>query len=590
MLSDRGPDDFGFEDVGPVRMCHSRLSITGNVGKQPFSVNREDKNFFYVVNGEFYDYKDLKKMFSYDYKTDTDSEVLSPLFLKYGLDKKCLSFLNGEFAFAIYNVFESAFYLVRDRFGVKPLFYSIMDNKVFIASETKMILPFIESDFNNDVLKTALTMQYHNNQSSLFENIHQVPPGAIVKIDLNSMSVKTEFYFDYGLPRKEQEVSEEELLESLSASVKKRTDTSLPLAYTVSGGIDSSAILSLGNKPKGSKAFSVSFENAGEYNELDLAKKMAKHTGVDLDPILVNENLLIDNLEDAITASESISINSHVAAKHLMFKEIKRQGFKVLLSGEGADEVFLGYSHFLMDENFNTNEYSDMKGMHLPHGDILSDDFLNSVLKKTPAFLKAKLSMGAKMHGLLDDGFMNDYQRSVKNQIKALSLLNEANVMSSAELWTKTCFSNYILNTLSDRLEMKHSLEGRVPFLDNDLVEMGLSLPQSSKINEYGTKHILRESVKNILPDEIYQKKKHPFVSPSLMMWSGNERFFSYLLDIVNSKEFSDLPMFNRHKMIKKLDDLKNNRCDRQGYDNVFMLILSIYFLYKNLIKGSKYE
>jgi len=588
LLKKRGPDDFNYQDFGPLRMYHSRLSITGSVGKQPFFVNKQNKKFSYVVNGEFYDYQKIRKSFDYKFKSDTDSELLSPLYLKHNLNDKCLSLLNGEFAFVIYDIYENVLYLVRDRYGVKPLFYSIINDKVIIASESKMLLPFMDAGFDNEVLQTVLTMQYHNNKDSLFNSIKQVPPGSVVKIELNTFKIKTREYFNCEQSDIIENKSKGDVLDSLTNAVKRRTKTDLPLAYTLSGGIDSSSILSLGDKPKGSKAFTVSFKDSGDFDELALATEMADYAGIELESIVVDEQMLIDNLEEAITASESVSINSHVAAKNLMFKEISKQGFKIALSGEGADEIFLGYSHFLMDKDYSTDSYADMRGMHLPHGESIPDEFLKEFLIDTPSFLKAKLSMGNKMHKFLNDDFKIGYELSVLKQIKSLNLKNKIGVSASSEIWSKMCFSNYILNTLSDRLEMAHSLEGRVPFLDRDLIDLALNLPESSKLNTYGTKHILRESVRSLLPESIYKKKKHPFVSPSLIEWSKSDLFFDYLFDIVNSSDFKSLPAFNSHKIIETLDKFKKNDSDRKGYDNVFMLILSVYFLQKNLIKGKK--
>ncbi len=590
MMCNRGPDEFHYKDKGAVRLCHSRLSITGEKGAQPFEVKQRGQHFLYMVNGEFYDYQAIKKSFNYNYQTDTDSEILSPLYLNTGLTPGLMARLNGEFAFVIYNVLEHAFYLVRDRFGVKPLFYSINNGEVLVASEAKMLLPFIESGFNEDVLKTMLTVQYHNHQSALFKNIQQVPPGSMVKIDLNTFKVEMDYYFDYKSNASSSKVSKQEILDIFESSVKKRTATDLPIAYTVSGGIDSSAILSMGHKPKGSKAFTVSFEGSGEFDEIELAQKMADYAGVDLNPLLVNESSLLDNMEKAITASESLSINSHVAAKYMMFEEIKKQGFKVSLSGEGADEIFLGYSHFLLDANLDATGFENMKGMHLPHGEILSETFLTSVFSKVPSFLKAKLSMGAKIHPLLSKDFRQGYQSAVVSQLKPMAITGETDVMKAASLWTKTCFANYILNTLSDRLEMHHSLEGRVPFLDKDLVALGLSIPESQKINKLGTKHILRESFKTILPSDIYKKPKHPFVSPSLMTWSENPMVFSYVSDIMKSQLFKEMGIFDRKSVASLLDNLQSGKVEKQGYDNVLMLMLSVFFLYKNLLKGTVNE
>lgn len=591
LLRHRGPDGFGHARIQNVDLFHSRLAITGLSGRQPFSDPASNTHF--IVNGEFYDYRAIKSGLPYNYSLDCDSEILAPLYRNFGVGAEFFRHLNGEFAFVIFDPIKGQLHLARDRFGVKPLYYAFSDSGFFVASEAKMLTPFVGGGWNDATLRKVLGFQYHEALSTLFEGICQVPPGCVLTLDTNSLDHRIVSYWDMltGPQNKEGDIvtDKERLISDLSSAVRRRTDVHQPIAYTVSGGIDSSAILALGQKPPGSAAFSVSFEGGGQYDELKLAEEMASFAGTRFNPVIVNEVNLVEALESAITASEGVSINSHVAAKHLMFEEIRRQGFKISLSGEGADEVFGGYAHFGYDMGFKDSSHNHLKGMHLPSDQELSSESFLNALGHVPTFARAKLSMGHKMHSLLSEEYVEDFQKDIAEMLGHYTF-NQSDALSrSSYLWVKTCFANYILNTLGDRLEMRHSLEGRLPFLDPDLVSFASTLSSESKINAQGEKYILRESLRDLLPSSIISKKKQPFISPPLINWQKNGSFLRMIGDILSDDFFKHDRIFKREKIVKLVQNIQSNPESYAHYDNVLMIITSIYFLDKNIVNGPRY-
>lgn len=591
LLQHRGPDGFGHVKIANVDLFHSRLAITGSSGLQPFS--DVERNTHFIVNGEFYGYRALRQKFPYNYSLDCDSEIIAPLYRAFGVSPALFEHLNGEFSFVVFDADSRQLHLVRDRFGVKPLYYAFTESGFLAASEAKMLTPFIDADWSDSTLRKALGFQYYDAFSTLFGGIGQVPPGCFLTLNTDSLSYQVSRYWDMYIEDRIEvgdfESAKTSVLDKLGSAVSGRTNTRDPVAYTLSGGIDSSAILALGQKPKGTAAFSVSFEGGGKYDELSLAEEMARFAGVRFNPIVVNETSLVDSLEAAITASEGISINSHVSAKYLMFQEIRRQGFKVSLSGEGADEVFGGYAHFGYDMGIQDSSHDHLRGMHLPSGQELSAEGFLKALGHAPTFARAKLSMGYKMHELLSQDYTEGFQGDINEMLGRYSFDQPDILSRSSYLWIKTCFANYILNTLGDRLEMTHSLEGRLPFLDPQVVALANSLPPELKINAHGEKHILRESLRDVLPYNIMNKKKQPFVSPPMINWQHNGEFLNLISDILADDLFKHDRIFKRDKIVTLLERIRQDPEAHAHYDNVLMIIASIYFLDKNIVNGPSY-
>jgi asparagine synthase (glutamine-hydrolysing) len=596
-ISHRGSDAQGYYFDNGVAMAHNRLAIVGNTGQQPlFS---QDNSCVAIVNGEFYDYKDIKnklKLDNYNFYTESDSEIVLPLYQKYGLNENFFKNLNGEFSAILFDKQKNQVIAFRDRFGINPLYYYKTEDSVYFASELKAFTPVDATEWNSNTLNSVLTMQYHSSDSTLLKNVHQVQAGSYLILDLNTMEITEKQYWDMNY--QPEDISFEEaqynLREALHKSVSRRIDVDKPLGVTLSGGIDSSVIYSLAsqiaNKPL--DAFSLSFQNGGRYDELELAKEMCEKYNGNFNPVIVSEMDMLNSIEDATFHSEEVSVNSHLSAKYLLFKAMSDKGIKVSLSGEGADELLLGYPHFKLDmynNSANQNANSYLSGLQTPDKDFLDTSLIKQKLGFVPKFLEAKYSMGYKLQNfVLNKSYVNEMFDPFADITKCLNIPKMENVYTSSYLWSKICLSNYILVALGDKMEMASTIEGRVPFLDNDVYNAVRNMPTNFKMNKDSVeKYILKETFKNDITSSIYNKQKHPFVAPPLLGWGNtNDGVLVRLMDILNSQSMKNHMFFDVDKIKKMILNINNQSdIEKAKFDPIVMLILTLHYFEKNFIK-----
>lgn len=600
-IEHRGYDDKGFYLDNGVAMAHNRLSIVGNKGQQP--VFNPQKDIFAVVNGEFYGYEKIRgtlKQQGYQFKTETDSEIVVPLYEKLGLTDQFFNELNGEFAAVIYDKRNHKVVAFRDRFGINPLYYYKNNGNVYFASEQKAFLAVNNMDWADDALNSVLTMQYHSSSTTLLKDVKQVQAGSVLEIDLHTMEMKERRYWDMNFQPDSSMTFEEasyNLREALTSSVKDRISVDRQKAITLSGGIDSSIIWSLANQVTDDplEAFTISFENGGNYDEFDVAKEMCDMYNGSFNPVIVKESDMLSCLEEATYHSEEVSINSHLSAKFLLFKEMKKSGVRVSLSGEGSDELLLGYPHFKLDldnslQNIEKNAY--LSGLQTPDKESLSTAMIQKELGFVPKFLEAKYSMGLKLQNeVLNKDYINSMYDPIKDILAPLKMPKMDNVYTSSYLWSKICLGNYILVGLGDKMEMASTIEGRVPFLDKRVYEAAKNMPTEFKMNKESIeKFILKETFKKDITPKIYQKQKHPFVAPPLLGWSGNneqDTVIVRLMDILNSQSMQNHKFFDAKKMKQMIERLvkSGDRELQAKYDPIIMLILTLHYFEKNFIK-----
>ena len=318
---------------------------------------------------------------------------------------------------------------------------------------------------------------------------------------------------------------------------------------------------------------------------------MARFAGADLHSIKVSHSDLVQYLPDAVYFSEGFAVNGHLAAKYLLNKEIRRNGYKVALTGEGSDEVVAGYPHLRSDLYQASGKEHLLAGLHannkasagimLKHGDSLPLDKVCARLGYVPSFLEAKGTLGFKICSVLADNYKAQFAGrdgygelidafDVEGQLRGRHRVNQ-----SLYLWSKTALSNYILRTLGDGMEMSHSIEGRLPFLDHHLFELVRSLPMSMKIRDSIEKFILREAVKPFITKTIYERRKHPFVAPPVSAFAGAATF-DLINDVLRSRSFDALPFFNKKKLFDLLERLPSmKQSERAACDPVLMTALS---------------
>lgn len=605
-LRHRGPDGDGIWVSPSLRagLAHTRLAIIGIAdGAQPMS--NETGALHLVVNGEFYDFERIRAELEkkgHKFKSSADSEIALHLYEEHGLDFVC--HLRGEFALLLWDENARRLVAVRDRFGIKPLCYAWSGGRLYLASEAKALFAAgLPARWDMQSFFHAATLQYVLPDRTLFDGVRQLPPGHMLVVDDGQpRSVK---YWDLDYGAETSKAADEagilaEFAGRLEQAVQLRLRADIPVCCHLSGGLDSAAVAGIAARhlPYQLSCFTVSFEHA-EYDELPVAAEMARFAGAALHPVPVSQRQIIEALPDAVYFSEGLAVNGHLPAKYILNKEIRRAGFKVALTGEGADEVMAGYAH-LRSDLFAVESRHDLimslkesnrasSGIMLAHGQSLSLDAVLSRLDFVPSFLLAKGSLGYKMRAILDSRFA----RLFAHEDPFASLLDSFDldgqlrgrhvVYQSLYLWCKTALANYILNTLGDGTEMASAVEGRLPYLDHELFAFIRSLPLSMKIRDTREKYALREAARPFVTATIYERQKHPFVAPPVSRYRDRDADAA-IQDTLRSRSFSSLPFFDRKKVYRLLDRLDAmDEAERGATDPVLMTALSACALQERL-------
>lgn len=610
-LKHRGPDGQGFW-ISPekqVALGHTRLSIIDlNHGEQPIS-NR-DETLHIVVNGEFYDFEriqtDLRK-WGYQLKTNSDSEIALHLYNEVGT--QCLHHLRGEFSFIIWDARNELIFAARDRFGIKPLYYSYYQNTLYLASEIKSILAAgVPARWDHEAFWQS-ECGILSPDRTMFKDVFQVPPGHFLIASHSGIKLQSYWDFDYplindSLSQKKPEDYIEELRYTLEEAVKLRLRADVPVGCYLSGGLDSSTVLGIAAKHsiKPIQAFTLAFDHEA-YNEEALALETAAHTGANLHIISIRQSDLAENFSDSIWHCEMLCINGSTTAKYLLSKVAQNAGYKVVLTGEGSDEIFGGYVHFRQDmllynqqgQDKQTIEFllEDLKlknqvsvGLLMAQGS--SSQALNSVqrlLGFVPSWMQASAEGYLSSLPLYSPEFITkfsqkDVYRIFFNQIDIQGKLTKREpVHQSLYLWSKTILPNYLLRMLGDGVEMAHSIEGRLPFLDHKVVELVMNMPVSFKIRGLREKYILREAARPFITEAMYDRQKHPFLAPP-STFKPNEPLQELIQDTLRSSRMSDLPFYNHAAVIQLLDHLPEiDESKRSSIDIALMKMASAYFL-----------
>ncbi len=587
LLKHRGPDatDYVISSNETYALGHTRLALTGREnGRQPIS--NETGEIYAVVNGEFYQYETIRtnlEQQGHRFKTDSDSEILVHLYEQYGM--QFTDYLNGEFAFVLadHRAAEPVFIAGRDRFGVKPLHYTDSSKHLVIASEAKAILPIAPDcrKWDTEALHQTFTHQYLSTSKSIFSGVKQLPPAHL----LVHAEGKTELLAYWDFPTDQtmasRAVEPDELLHDLRRNVSDRLHQDA--AFSLSSGVDSSSIVALASEIRSENVpcFSISFDS-DDYNEASIIRSTASQIGADLNIVPVSRNDLLEHLPTALYYSEGFAINGQLVGKYLMNKEVHRAGHKVILSGEGADEAFLGYAH--LEADFQDQSLDAIGSHPLQAGLMLADsefsisNELPSWMNAWPSFLLAKMSFCGQLRGLLKAEFLREYSaQTLDNTLTEFRRYNPYSnkkpVLNSAHLWSRTALANYILHTLGDGTEMPHSIEGRVPFLDHHLVEKAWAIPTQQKLNSKHSKAIFRDAVSNILPEEIAYRPKHPLIAPPILT---DPALHCHTRDLIHSSMMSDVMFIDQKKLshwFKTMSQASENH--QQSADPILMTILS---------------
>ena len=605
-LHHRGPDAQRqwIAPHGRVGLGHARLSIIDLVtGDQPIA--NEDGQRHIIVNGELYDFDRIRReleLGGHRFRTGSDSEIA--LHLYEDLGPGCLQRLRGEYALVLWDETRQELFAARDRFGIKPLFFAWHRGALYLASEVKALFAAgVPARWSREGLFDAAVMGMPPT-GTLFDGVSQVPPGHYLLAGPSGMQLCR--YWDFSYPEAESLTPvrsdadwADELHATLDEAVRLRLRADVPVGCYLSGGLDSCSVIGLAARHLSTpiRAFTLAFED-GAYDEAPIAREMAARANAEFYPIPIRQADLAEHFADAAWNAEALFINAHGVAKYVLSRAVRDAGYKVVLTGEGSDEILAGYPHFRRDMLLYDNAGQDpeavrtslaeleqsnavSRGLLLPDGDSAPLDAVRNALGFVPSWMEAAGGRLYKMQALwsADAVAQLDGRAAFGEMLDGLPirdrLAGRAPVNQALYLWAKTVLPNYILTVLGDRMEMAHSVEGRVPFLDHEVVELISRMPVHLKIRGMTEKFVLREAARPVLTDTVYRRQKHPFLSPPATL-NPHDRLHQMVHDTLRGSGLDCMPFVDRRKVAGMLDGLSGlDPGEQVSIDQILMILLS---------------
>ncbi|MET0066649.1 MAG: asparagine synthase (glutamine-hydrolyzing) [Candidatus Thiodiazotropha sp.] len=619
----RGPDGFGIRRMPGIGFSHARLSIVDldeDRGRQPFE--SADGRLMLTQNGELYDYQRLRADLTAQgarFHTKSDSEIIMHLYPRFGLDAM-LPHLRGEFAFGLYDREEDRLILVRDRFGIKPLYWTDTGDALVFGSELKVLFahPEVPRRFDPQGVYHQL-MQTIVPGTTAFAGIHQVPPGHLLDIRRKDgkLQITQRKYWDMDFPQEADrptEYDEQEWIEAVRAqlleAVQLRLEADVPVGCYLSGGIDSCSILGLAAAARQSpvKAFTIGFDNK-DYDESPIAAEMAASTGADQDVMMLDASHLYDNFVETLWHTERTIYNTLGVAKLLMSRHVRNVHYKVVLTGEGSDELFGGYPAFRRDmflhglDHLSAGERQEWEQLlaeqnKLFKGAMLAEDevrnpALDSRVGFTPSCLQPWLASAERVPGLLAGELgaqLRDYDpgAAIAEQLDAEMLQGRHPLDKAQYVWIKTMLEGQILTWGGDRVDMANSMEARPAFLDHHLAELATRLPPSLRIKGRTEKYVLREAMKGLLPEVLYKREKFAFMAPPAhtdpQKWGAMRALADEYLDPASIQDAGVLSAQGVHELFALHDDKTLTAATQNRLDALINHMLGVQILHRHFI------
>jgi asparagine synthase (glutamine-hydrolysing) len=569
----RGPDEFGLYLDRRVGLGSARLSIIDlSTGQQPIAT--EDENLWIVFNGEIFNYLELREELAalgHRFRTQSDTEVLLHAYEEFGA--KCLERLNGQFAFAVWNLREQTLFLARDRLGVRPLFYTMNDGRLIFGSEIKAILTQrqVRAEIDPAVLGDVFTCWAPLAPRTVFRGIHEIPPGHYLLAREGDISVKSywEIAFpDAGADSISSAAGLEDYLEQFSAllidAAKIRLRADVPVGAYLSGGLDSSTLAAIVRNFTTNRlnTFSIAFSDA-DYDESSYQTWMADFLGTQHQVARVHHADIGGVFPEVVWHLEVPVLRTAPAPMFMLSKLVRQSGFKVVLTGEGADEFLAGYDIFKeakirrfwarqpgskIRPRLLEKLYTDIPTLSRNGGSFRSAFFRQGLTDvNSPAYSHALrwhnnrrtcrfFSDEARQH--LEDASVRRIEQQLQERGKAWSPLARAQFLEIT-----TFLSPYLLSSQGDRVAMAHSIEGRFPFLDCRVTEFCNRLPENLKLRGLTEKFLLKKLAQRWLPPEIARRRKRPYRAPIHRCFFG-EGAQDYVNQLLSPEELRAAGLF----------------------------------------------
>jgi len=578
-LTHRGPDNCGIIQKEKLFFAHQRLSILDRHKRSHQPLKHE--NILLSFNGEIYNFKALRQELNFNFQTGSDSEVIIAAYLKWGVS--FVEHLRGMFAIAILDANE--LYLFRDRLGKKPLFYLQTKEAFHFASELKALVPFLKkNEMDDDALLSYLSFLAATPPYTFFKNIKKLAAGEFLHFKENTLTIQR--YYDILDEKPNKIIEKKEALlkiESiLEESMELRLSSEVPMASLLSGGIDS-ATINYYAKHRGLDipTYTLGYREFSKYDERDNAKETAAFLGVKNTQVEIDEAAFIEASDKVLDTLDEPLNDPAAVPLYLLFERIKKDGYKVVMSGEGSDEIFLGYRQYF--------EYLDIEAAgNLAHKNWLKKYFRanfsmnrewewykrifdDTLLFRTSGDKFTDLQKNNLMRRNVKDNASLKYLQSYRERFEASPHCDESIWYSYIDL---NIFQAEHFLTKLDRVSMAHSIESRTPFLDHKLVEALFSIDPKLRYEDGVTKALLKEIMKGKLDDTILKRKKKGFANP-------------YMEYLINSKRINLIKEVNKETgMFKedKLDEYIITAAKGSFKQHIWGLYVLSHWIKKNLL------
>jgi asparagine synthase (glutamine-hydrolysing) len=615
-LRHRGPDEFGILLDREIGLGNSRLSIIDlSGGSQPIA--NEDETLWIVFNGEVFNYielrADLEKL-GHRFRTSSDTEVILHMFEEYG--PQCLNKLNGQFAIAIWDKNKRRLFLGRDRLGVRPLFYThTSDGALVFASEIKSILSTrrIRAEIDPAIVEQVFTYWSPLSPNTIFHGIKECPPGHFLIADDQSIQIerywKNEFPIDTdglnlnGTPRVEEVIEEFRALLIDACRIRLRAD--VPVGSYLSGGLDSSTIASVVRRHTTNKlvTFSIAFGDQ-KFDESEFQIEMAAHLGTEHHVVRATHSEIADVFPQVIWHTEVPLMRTAPAPMFMLSKLVRDTGFKVVLTGEGADEFLAGYDIFKeakvrrfwarqpgskLRPQLLKSLYPDI-GLAQSSASYLAAFFGEGLMEvDSPVYSHAiRWRNNRRTRRFLDDRVTANSNNAGVDEVAATlpPEFKKWSTLARAQFLEISVFlSEYLLSSQGDRMGMAHSIEGRFPFLDYRMVEFCNRLHPRLKMRGLTEKWLLKEAARPWLPDIIRRRPKRPYRAPIHRSFF-NDKTPAYVREVLSPGSIQEAGLFKSGSVEQLVRKIDGGRAIGETDDMALAGIISTQLLHEQFVKN----
>ncbi len=605
-LAHRGPDGYGYYLDEQIGMAHARLSIIDlEGGDQP--IHNEDHSIQVVFNGEIFNYIELRRSLEHlghRFYTHSDTEVIVHLYEQYG--QGFVDHLNGQFAIALWDTNRRRLLLIRDRTGIRPLFYTVTKGRLLFASEIKALFahPSVERRLDVGALGEIFTYWATLPPHSVFEGISSLPPGHTMSVERGKISISR--YWDWEFPTGEPDQRDadelaEELRELMVDSVRLRLRSDVPVGAYLSGGLDSSVTTSLikhyTDVPL--RTFSVSFED-DEFDESGYQQQLVEYLGTDHSHVLCKRSDICELFPRVIWHTESPVLRTAPTPLMMLSAKVRSEGYKVVLTGEGADEVLGGYDIFkeakirrfwarfpdskmrplILERLYPYLKNSPMANRAYAHHFFKQgmEQFDKPYFGHTPRWNTTSRSwrlFSPDVRAQLRDAPSHTaLEALLPEQIGQWKPLNRDQYIEA-----HTLMSGYLLCSQGDRVAMANSIEGRFPFLDHRVIEFANRLPTRYKIMGLNEKYLLKKAMMGLIPETIRNRSKQPYRSPDSHSFFKEGKPAEYVGELLGAQRIRQTGYFDTQAVTRLMNKCAKGRAIGFADNMAFTGILSTMLL-----------